>query len=459
MKQWFKKQIEAWKRPKTWIAAVIVLVLLAGCIVFALWVRRPVAKPNSDRGDAAQVYFAHFALAVDSNRLLFEDGTLPEEVYSDESKLSYTSFAYATVLEVLEDNTYIDPDPKWEGTRRGNEKLLLEITSGEHKGRTIEATVYMNTVFEKYAAEGTQYLILVTTVPTVTDESGNPQIDAAVRNYNRSVPLIILVAVFLLAVGLVGGRVGLRSILGLAFTLFAVIFMLVPALLYHGFSPVPFTLLLCVIVTVVCFLLLDGLNRKTVSAILGTIAGFSVAALFAAIAGAVTHLDGMNYDSQFASYLTQAKYQDYPIRLRGLFVSGIIISALGAVMDVAMSISSSVNELKTVNPDMGFRALFKSGMHIGHDAVGTMTNTLILAFTGGALAEFLTLRYINYDVKALFSSDEITHEIITGISGSVGLILAVPLTALIAAALCGRMNSSSAFPQPVKQQLSRKKKH
>ncbi len=428
---------------------MIVLTLLAGCVVLAFWLRRPVAKQNPDRSDAAQVYFAHFALAVDSNRLLFEDGSLPETVYTDESKLSYTSFAYAKVLKVLEDNTYIDPEPKWESTRRGNQKLLLEIISGEHKGRTVEATVYMNTEFEKYASVGTEYLILITTVPTVTDESSAPQIDVAVRNYNRSLPLFILAAVFLLAVGIVGGRVGLRSILGLAFTLFAVIFLLVPALLYHGFSPVPFTMLLCVVVTVVCFLLLDGLSRKTVSAILGTIAGFSVAALFAAIAGAVTHLDGLNYDSQFSGYLTQAKYQDYPLQLRGLFVSGIIISALGAVMDVAMSISSSVNELRTVNPDMRFSALFKSGMHIGHDAIGTMTNTLILAFTGGALAEFLMLKYINYDVKAIFSSDEITHEIITGLSGSIGLILAVPLTALIAAALCSRMQPVSDRPASV----------
>ena len=87
-------------------------------------------------------------------------------------------------------------------------------------------------------------------------------------------------------------------------------------------------------------------------------------------------------------------------------------------------------------------------MHIGRDAVGTMTNTLILAFTGGALMEFLMLRYINYDVKALFSSDEITHELIVGISGSIGLILAVPLTALIASTLsASRMDTFLTRPR------------
>ena len=327
MKEWFQNRINEWKRPKTWIAALIAIVLLAGCVVFAVWVRKPVARPNPDRDDAAQVYFSHFALAVDSNRLLFENGSLPKNVYSDESELSYTSFAYAKVLKVLEDNTYIDPDPKWEGTRRGNQKVLLEIVSGEHKGRTITVDVYMNTVFEKYAVEGSRYLVLITTIPTQSDAAGNVHIDAAVRNYNRSVPLILIVAVFLLAVGLVGGKVGIRSILGLAFTLFAVIFMLVPALLYHGFSPVPFTLFLCVIVTIVCFLLLDGLNRKTVSAMLGTIAGFCVAALFAAVAGAVTHLDGMNYDSQFAGYLPSIRKWAFPRCSRAACTSAAMRSA------------------------------------------------------------------------------------------------------------------------------------
>ncbi len=115
----------------------------------------------------------------------------------------------------------------------------------------------------------------------------------------------------------------------------------------------------------------------------------------------------------------------------------------GAVMDVAMSISSSVNELKTVNPGMGFSALFKSGMRIGRDAVGTMTNTLILAFTGGALVNLILMKYYNWDVKAILSGDYITHEVITGVSGSIGLILAVPLTALIASALCARMQPTT----------------
>ncbi|MBQ5991163.1 MAG: YibE/F family protein [Clostridia bacterium] len=424
-----KKRIETLKKPKTWIAAAIVLTILAAGVVLALQLHRPIAKYNPDRDDAAQVYFTHMALAADSNRLLFETGALPEEYSDPEDGNPTVSYAYATVLEVLEDDSFEDPDT--ENVHIGSQKLLVEITTGEHKGERLEIMNYMSKLFDKHAKKGTSLLVYI------LSDRAQDTLSVSVMNYNRQWILFALVAVFLLVTVLVGGRIGLRSILGLGLTLAAVAFLLVPALL-RGYPAIPFTLILCVLVTVVCFLLLGGLSRKTLSAILGTVAGFSAACLFALIAGRLTHLDGLEYNVAETDTLVQAKFQGTPINIRGLFVSGIVISALGAVMDVAMSVSSSIDELKTVNPGMHFRQLFRSGMRIGRDAVGTMTNTLILAFAGGALVNLLLIRYFNWDWKAILSGDYITHEVITGISGSIGLILAVPLTALIASALCAR---------------------
>ena len=432
MKSWLNKRIEAWKRPKAWIAAVIVLALLCGCAVFAAWVRKPIAKYNPDRDDAAQVYFTHFALAADSNRQLFETGSVSERYAENGSGAKSYSYAYAKVLKVLSDSSHEDPDT--ENVHVGSQELLAEITTGVHKGRQVQLTNYMSKLFDKHAKEGTSLLVFILTDTSVLDENGLPSISLSVMNYNRQWLLFGLVAVFLIVVGLIGGKVGLRSILGLGFTLACIVFLLVPALL-RGFSAIPLTLLLCIVVTVVCFLLLDGMSRKTLSAILGTVAGFTVACLFALAASRIAHLDGLEYNVAETDTLIQAKYQGTLINLRGLFVSGIVISALGAVMDVAMSISSSVNELKTVNPGLHFVQLFRSGMNIGRDAIGTMTNTLILAFTGGALVNLILIKYYNWDWKAILSGDYITHEVITGIAGSIGLILAVPLTALIASAL------------------------
>ena len=433
MKKQLQNRSEKRIRPKTWIAAAIIFVLIAAGVVFALLLRRPIAKYNPDRDDAEQVYFSHLALAADSNRILFETGTLPEDYADSDDMLKTVSYAYATVLEVLSDDSH--PDETTENVHVGSQTLLVEITTGEFKGRRVEVTNYMSKLFDKHAEVGTSLLVYVLAVRETVDDSA-PALSLSVMNYNRQWLLFGLVAVFLLVTVLVGGKVGFRSILGLGLTLAAVVFILVPALL-KGYYAIPLTLILCVPVTIVCFLLLDGLSRKTASAILGTVAGFCVACVFAMIASRLAHLDGLEYNVSETDTLIQAKYQGTLINIRGLFVSGIIISALGAVMDVAMSISSSINELKTVNPSMGFSALFKSGMHIGRDAVGTMTNTLILAFTGGALVNLILIRYFNWDLKAILSGDYITHEVITGISGSIGLILAVPLTALIASALCG----------------------
>ena len=432
MKERIKKGITAWKRPKAWVAAIIVLALLLGCAVFAVCLRRPLAKYNPDRDDAAQVYFTHLALAADSNRQLFETGSVSEAYAENGAGLKSYSYAYAKVLEVLSDDSH--EDATTENVHVGSQELLVEITTGVHKGRRVQLTNFMSKLFDKHAKAGTSLLVFILTDASETDETGLPAISLSVMNYNRQWLLLGLVAVFLIIVGLIGGKVGLRSILGLGFTLACIVFLLVPALL-RGYAAIPLTLLLCVVVTVVCFLLLDGLSRKTVSAMLGTVAGFSVACLFAFLASRIAHLDGLEYNVAETDTLIQAKYQGTLINLRGLFVSGIVISALGAVMDVAMSISSSVNELKTVNPDLGFAKLFRSGMHIGRDAIGTMTNTLILAFTGGALVNLILIKYYNWDWKAILSGDYITHEVITGIAGSIGLILAVPLTALIASAL------------------------
>lgn len=454
MKTWLQNRIQAWKDPKKWCAALIVLVAVAVGAVIASALARPSAKENPDRADAAQVYFEHAAIAVDSNRILFENGSLPKDYTDPQDSLVTETYAYAKVLEVLEDDSQEDANS--ENVRIGTQRLLIEITTGEHKGRRLEIENHMSKLFSKRAEVGTSYLVFIRTDRRTTTDSG-AAISVSVMNYNRAPVLIALIAVFLLVTVIIGRRVGFRSILGLALTLVSVWYILVPAIL-KGWYPILTTLLLCVYVTGICYLLLDGLSLKSLSAILGTVAGFTVACLFAMLAGRLARLDGLSYNVAETGTLADAKYQGTPIRIRGLFVSGIVISALGAVMDVAMSISSSINELKTVNPDMRFAALYRSGMNIGRDAVGTMTNTLILAFTGSALVNLLLIRIFDWDFKAILSGDYITHEVITGISGSIGLILAVPLTALISAALCGRARPASDRTEPSVQKTSGQKK-
>ena len=128
---------------------------------------------------------------------------------------------------------------------------------------------------------------------------------------------------------------------------------------------------------------------------------------------------------------------DGKLQISGLFVSGILIASLGAVMDVAMSISSACWELRTLNPDISRGQLFRSGMNIGRDAMGTMANTLILAFAGSSLNVLLLFQIYDYPMMQLFNADTIAAEAIRGLAGSIGILLCVPLVAALSAQIMG----------------------
>ena len=121
---------------------------------------------------------------------------------------------------------------------------------------------------------------------------------------------------------------------------------------------------------------------------------------------------------------------DLSVDLRGLLFSGILIGALGAIMDVSISIASSIEEIHNANPTLHFSDLFFRGMNVGKDIMGTMSNTLILAYTGGSLP--LIFMYMSYktSIIKIFNLELIATEIIRALVGSIGLILAIPFTAL-----------------------------
>ena len=126
------------------------------------------------------------------------------------------------------------------------------------------------------------------------------------------------------------------------------------------------------------------------------------------------------------------------IGITGLVVAGVIVSALGAVMDVAMSISSAIQELTRVNPDLTAKELMKSGMNIGRDMVGTMTNTLILAILGSGLTLIVYIYSLGLQPWQLLSSSYMSLEAVSGVASSIGVMLAVPFTAAICAVSFGK---------------------
>ena len=178
------------------------------------------------------------------------------------------------------------------------------------------------------------------------------------------------------------------------------------------------------------------MHRKTISAFLGTASGAFFAMVFGIGVQYFAKIDGLRGED--AEALIQLKYAGASLELRGLLVASIIICALGAVMDVSMSISSSLEEVHAANPKLSAKELFRSGMNIGRDMVGTMTNTLILAFLGSEFTLIIFLYSRGLTFYHLFSTAFVALETISGLSSSIGMVLAIPLTALISSALIKR---------------------
>ena len=249
----------------------------------------------------------------------------------------------------------------------------------------------------------------------------------------RERALLLLVLAFAILVILVGGTQGLRTILTVALTAGAILWVLIPALL-SGRDPVATTILLSGGITVITLFSVGGASVKTLAAIAGTTGGVIVAGIVAVLAGEAVRLSIWELsDAQLLAQLPAGINVNY----EGILFSGMIIGSLGAVMDVGMSISSAISEVKRANPGLGVAQLFASGMNVGRDIMGTMANTLILAYTGVTIPLLLMLTAHGTTLRRIVNVETITAEIIRMLAGSMGLILCIPITALVSASLMG----------------------
>ena len=325
-------------------------------------------------------------------------------------------------------------DQNMEDVPVGKQELTAELISGDYKGQRFSLTNNLSYLYGTVLKEGDT----ITVAFSLTD--GKVE-NVVLQDYDRTVPLAVIVLLFLLVTILVGGKVGAKSLLGLGLTILCVFVILIPLLL-DGWPTLPTVLALCAFVTVITFVVLGGVNRKTVCAILGTIMGVALAMAFGKFACWLLRIDGYKMYVAVPTVepllqLRQTQDPAHALRLADLLVGGILLAALGAVNDVAMSISSAMNELIAVNPSLTRRQLFKSGMNIGRDMVGTMTNTLILALVGGSFAMIIYYTSMEPSWVQLMSTTFLSVEMVQALASSIGVILAVPFSVVIGMLLFG----------------------
>lgn len=332
-------------------------------------------------------------------------------------------FATAKVTDVLYDDA-VSAD--WsEGLRLGTQLLEVEVLSGPWKGSVLETYNYLTAYANVDCSVGTRIIVRLE-----EGDNGEPYV-VSVPNYDRGTILFGMLAVFALILVAIGGKKGLMALLGLVYTLAGVWFLLIPMIL-KGLPSIPSAIAVAALTAVASLLMLAGFSRKTLCAALGCVCGVAAAGLFAWAVGQITPISGFNMSE--AEELVLRAY-DSDLEIRGLLVSGILIAALGAVMDVAMSISSACWELREVDPTLSAGRLFRSGLNIGRDAMGTMANTLILAFAGASLNMLILFQVYGYPLIQILNSDGMAVELIQSVAGSVGILLTVPLVALFCARL------------------------
>lgn len=359
-------------------------------------------------------------LAVLAGIAVWLNRTDEDETASDASQMVYAS---AEVTAVLLDNAQEDFQNA-EGRRVGDQELEIRILSGDHKDEIMTVTNYMSALFNVDVGQGDRIVVRI-----MTDEEGSYY--ASVFNYDRGIVLGVFLLIFFALLAVLGGKKGVGALAGLLLTLGCIWFILIPCLI-RGVPAIPVTIGVSAVAAAAGLIFLNGYSKKTLCAVCGCVGGVLAAGIAAAAVGTLSPMNGFNMQEAENLILYGA---DKGLKISGLLVCGVLISALGAVMDVALGIASSVWELREQNPDATAGSLFRSGMQIGRDAMGTMANTLILAFAGSSLNMLILVQTYDIPFLQLINTDSIALEVVQSVAGSFGILLTVPLVAFVSARL------------------------
>jgi len=343
--------------------------------------------------------------------------------YYDEQMNIKEEVVKAKIIAITFDDTAEErPDVPLETDIR-YQHLKIELMDGNHKGEsyTVRNTIEYANPYNLIFSKGENILLY----QTETEDGELEGLRIFERPRTGAITFIIVLLIIALVV--IGGLKGAKSAITLIFTGLVIFLVMIPLLL-KGFNPIAVSVGVAAITSTFTLIVVSGKNRKTTTAIFGTVGGVMAAAIIAIAVGNWARLTGLgNEEAQLLAFVPQFRNLDY----KGLLFAGIVIGALGAVMDVAMSISSAMSEIEQIQPNISNKDLFKSGMNVGRDIMGSMSNTLILAYVGSSIQALLLFYSFKVSAYAIVNMDHMASEIIRAMAGSIGLVLAIPITAFI----------------------------
>lgn len=323
----------------------------------------------------------------------------------------------AKVLET-DDSAIIDTGL----VRSGEQRCKLEIISGKFKGEQTEGVNMLNGSLEQdkmfYPGD---------TAQVVVSYDGDEILMVTMIDHNRIPMELVMGAIFIIFLILFAGRTGIRAVLSFLLTILALWKILVPSYL-KGYNPIWMGLIFTLILSLLIIALVYGFDRRCASAVSGTFLGVLVTCVMGAVFTDLFKIHGAVMSS--SESLLYAGYQD--LNLTRIFMASIFIGASGAIMDLSVDITSAVYEVVEKRPDIGWKEAVKSGMNVGRAAMGTMTTTLLLAYSGGYIALLMVFMAQGTPLINILNYKHVAAEMIHTVIGSFGLVTVAPFTALCA---------------------------
>lgn len=337
--------------------------------------------------------------------------------------ISFKSFASNTnyvKAKVLEEIAKVEINDAESGLLYSVEYKAI-VKSGTNKGKMVylQNLIYDNDIYNTPVKVNDNIVLY-------EDNTGS-ETEYYIYNQNKLPQLISLLVFFVILVVGVARMNGLKAVIALGITIILVFKALVPLILAE-YSPLLLAIGFCIVSTIITILFITQVKEKIIISILGTSGGVITAGLLSYLYINLTNVTGfINMDVVNFSYLLGE------INLRELVSAGIIIGSLGAVMDVSVSITSSLYEIKQINHDVNLNDLINSGMNIGKDIIGTMVNTLVFAYLGSSLFTILLflIQKDDFPIIRVFNTEFIIVEVLRALCGSFGIIVVVPITALL----------------------------
>ncbi|MGL5617230.1 MAG: YibE/F family protein [Sarcina sp.] len=322
----------------------------------------------------------------------------------------------AQVEEILKET--LEPDPDFKYINIGKQYVKLKISSGENKEKIVETINFIGRVDNRPLKVGSKVVI----------SSYDNFRTTVISNYNRENPIYLLILIFMVVVLFFGGKKGAKSLFSLVFTMGLIIFLFIP-LVIKGVNPIIASIIVVILATLVTIISLNGIKKKALVAISSCVICTIIAGAIAYLFGILTNISTFN-TSEIEDLLFVARSSG--LEVKNLLFAGILIASLGAIMDTTISITSAVFEINNINPELTRGELFKSAMNIGKDIMGTMTNTLILAFTGSSINILIIYYIYQFPYIQFINLDLIVIEILQGLSGAIAIILSIPITGILA---------------------------